>query len=140
MMEALRQLSLEEIQAYHSKYYAPHNLCLIITGRMSTSSLLQQVQKTIESRAILHGQDKGPKPEGWKRPFVETDSAIVPRLDKKTEIQVQFPAKEEKYGEVRIVMVGPKPDDEVTQFVSSHVPNGNNNFFVLTIGVGSILT
>ncbi|CAG8642168.1 2676_t:CDS:2, partial [Acaulospora colombiana] len=28
MMEALRKLSLAEIQAYHSKYYAPHNLCL----------------------------------------------------------------------------------------------------------------
>ncbi|PVF93786.1 hypothetical protein CPB86DRAFT_714671 [Serendipita vermifera] len=119
MMEALRKLSLTEIQAYHSKYYAPHNLCLVITGRMSTHSLLQQVQDTIETRAIVHGQNKGPKPEDWKRPFMETDSALVPTIDKKTEISVQFPAKEEKYGEIRIVMVGPSPEDELTQYALS---------------------
>jgi hypothetical protein len=90
----------------------------VVTGRLSTHALLEEVQKTIENRAHLHKQDVGPKPDGWKRPFVETESAVVPNLNSDSSMVVEFPAKEEKFGEVRMVMIGPSPDDELTLSVS----------------------
>lgn len=118
LLESLRKLDLTKIKKYHSSYYAPHNLCLVVTGRLSTHALLEEVQKTIENRAHLHKQDVGPKPDGWKRPFVETESAVVPNLNSDSSMVVEFPAKEEKFGEVRMVMIGPSPDDELTLSVS----------------------
>jgi Zn-dependent M16 (insulinase) family peptidase len=113
-MESLRKLDLGKIKKYHSSYYVPHNLCLVVTGRLSTSALLEEVQNTIENRARLHKQDIGPRPEGWKRPFVETESAVAPKLDSDSSIVVEFPAKEEKFGEITMIMIGPSPDDELT--------------------------
>ncbi|KIM20884.1 hypothetical protein M408DRAFT_30019 [Serendipita vermifera MAFF 305830] len=114
LMEALRTLNLAKIQDYHSRYYAPHNLCLVVTGRLSTQALLEEVQKTIEVRAGVHEQDKGIKPDEWKRPFMETESAIVPKIESNSSISVEFPAKEERFGEITIVTIGPSPDDEQT--------------------------
>jgi hypothetical protein len=113
-MEALRRLTPEQsisfyildfaspncihvVRQYHSTYYVPHNLSLIVAGKLSsgTASLLNVVQKSVEPSIIAHGQDKGPKPSGWKRPFVETPSANrvpVSKLVKKT---VEFPEKDE---------------------------------------------
>ena len=62
---------------YHKTYYVPHNLSLIVTGKLSggTASLLKVVQEQVEPNIIAHGQNHGPRPQGWKRPFLETDSA-----------------------------------------------------------------
>jgi len=98
-MESLRKLDLDKIKKYHSSYYAPHNLCLVVTGRISTVVLLNELQKTVENRARIHGQNVGVKPEGWRRPFVETESAVIPRLDSDISIVVEFPAKEERFGD-----------------------------------------
>lgn len=112
-MESLRNLDLSKIKKYHSRYYVPHNLCLVVTGRISTQALLKKIQETIESRARLHNQDAGPKPDGWKRPFVETESAVVPKINSDSSIFVEFPAKEEKFGEITMVMIGPSPEEEL---------------------------
>lgn len=117
-MEALRKLDLDQIKKYHTKYYAPHNLCLIVTGRLSTKALLQEIQKTIEARAALHGQNVGVKPDGWRRPFVETESANAPHLDADTSLDVEFPAKEEKFGQLSMISMGPSPYDSLTLGVS----------------------
>jgi Zn-dependent M16 (insulinase) family peptidase len=123
LLESLRKLDLSKIKKYHSRYYVPHNLCLVVTGRISTRTLLEKVQETIESRAHLHKQDTGPKPEGWKRPFVETESAVVPKIDTDSSIFVDFPAKEEKFGEVTMVMIGPHPDEELILSVGFNMTN-----------------
>jgi len=118
-MEALRELDLDQIKKYHSAYYAPHNLGLVVTGRLSTKALLEEIQQTIEARAISHGQNLGIKPEGWKRPFVETASVTTPVLDADTSLNVEFPAKEEKFGQIRMITIGPPPHDGITLGVSA---------------------
>jgi Zn-dependent M16 (insulinase) family peptidase len=118
-MEALRELNLDQIKKYHSAYYMPHNLGLIVTGRLSTKALLEEIQKTVEARAISHGQNLGIKPDGWKRPFVETASATIPVIDADLSLDVEFPAKEEKFGQIRMITIGPPPDDRVTIIVST---------------------
>jgi len=117
-MESLRKLDLDKIKKYHSSYYAPHNLCLVVTGRISTVALLHELQKTVESRARIHGQNLGVKPGGWKRPFVETESAVTPKIDSDSSLVVDFPAKEERFGQVTVITIGPSPEDMLTLTVS----------------------
>ncbi|EAU93061.2 cytoplasmic protein [Coprinopsis cinerea okayama7 len=97
LMEALRVLTPQQIRDYHSTYYVPHNLALVVGGKFSkgTESLLRVVQNEIEPTLIKHGQDKGPRPTGWKRPFVETDSAKRLPIEKDTLEVVEFPEKDE---------------------------------------------
>ncbi|KAK7058884.1 hypothetical protein VNI00_001508 [Paramarasmius palmivorus] len=98
LMEALRVLTVEQIRDYHASYYVPHNLVLIVAGKLSsgTSSLLKVVQEQVEPSLIAHGQNKGPRPPGWKRPFVETPSAIRPPLTSSVQETVEFPDQDEK--------------------------------------------
>lgn len=75
----------------------PHNLTLIVTGKLSsgTSTLLSVIQEQIEPSLIAHGQNRGPRPPGWKRPFVETSSAVRPPIKETIEETVEFPEKDE---------------------------------------------
>lgn len=109
LMEALRVLTPEQIRNYHSTYYVPHNLTLIVGGKLSsgTNSLLQVVQDQVEPSLIEHGQNKGPRPEGWKRPFVETASADRKPITQDLKEVVEFPEKDESMGELIINFVGP---------------------------------
>lgn len=85
------------VREYHASYYVPHNLALIVAGKLSsgTSSLLSVVQEKVEPSIIAHGQNKGPRPTGWKRPFVETPSAARPPLSTTSTQTVEFPEKDE---------------------------------------------
>lgn len=85
------------VRNYHADYYLPHNLALIVAGKFSsgTSSLLRVVQEQIEPNLISHGQNHGPSPSGWKRPFVETASAIRAPILATTKHTVNFPDKDE---------------------------------------------
>ncbi|KAJ7293661.1 Metalloenzyme, LuxS/M16 peptidase-like protein [Mycena rebaudengoi] len=112
LMEALRVLTVEQIREYHSTYYVPHNLSLIVTGKLSsgTSTLLSVVQEQVEPTLIAHGQNLGPRPPGWKRPFVETTSALRPPLEETIKDTVEFPEKDESMGELIISCLGPPPN------------------------------
>ncbi|KIJ68351.1 hypothetical protein HYDPIDRAFT_106537 [Hydnomerulius pinastri MD-312] len=111
LMEALRVLTVEQIQQYHATYYVPHNLSLIVTGKLSsgTKSLLSVVQEKVEPSIIAHGQNQGPRPEGWKRPFVETASAKREPIKNTVKETVEFPEKDESQGELLITYSGPSP-------------------------------
>ncbi|KAJ8084110.1 hypothetical protein PM082_002877 [Marasmius tenuissimus] len=113
LMEALRVLTVKQIRDYHASYYVPHNLALIVAGKLSsgTSSLLKVVQEQVEPSLIAHGQNKGPRPEGWKRPFVETPSAKRPPFAKSIQENVEFPDQDESMGEVIINFLGPAPNE-----------------------------
>ncbi|TFK41069.1 Metalloenzyme, LuxS/M16 peptidase-like protein [Crucibulum laeve] len=113
LMEALRVLTPEQIRQYHSTYYVPNNLSLIVTGKLSsgTSSLLKVVQDQVEPTLIAHGQNKGPRPNGWKRPFVETPSSIRPPIEKTVKDTVEFPEKDESMGELIVNFMGPPPNE-----------------------------
>ena len=60
-----------------------------------TSSLLRVVQEQVEPSLIQHNQNKGSRPSGWKRPFVETSSIQREPLPVTTKSVVEFPEKDE---------------------------------------------
>ncbi|KAG8859116.1 hypothetical protein FRB96_004686 [Tulasnella sp. 330] len=109
LMEALRVLTAEKIRDYHRSYYVPHNLSLIVAGRLSTTALLDVLQTQVEPTILKHGQT-GP-PQGWKRPFMETPSAAIPKIDKPIIATVDFPEKDESQGEIQMCFVGPPTRD-----------------------------
>jgi Zn-dependent M16 (insulinase) family peptidase len=90
-------LTPSTVRKYHSTYYVPHNLALIVGGKFlhGTESLLRVVQKEVEPILIEHGQNKGSHPDGWKRPFLETPSAQRPPIEKDVSEVVEFPEKDE---------------------------------------------
>ncbi|KAI0639791.1 Metalloenzyme, LuxS/M16 peptidase-like protein [Trametes polyzona] len=111
LMEALRVLTVEQIRKYHHTYYVPHNLTLIVTGKLAsgTASLLDVVQNQVEPSIVAHGQNQGIKPPGWKRPFVETASAQRKPIAETVKETVEFPEKDESVGELQIGFLGPPP-------------------------------
>ncbi|KZO96339.1 hypothetical protein CALVIDRAFT_481506 [Calocera viscosa TUFC12733] len=115
LMEALRVLNIDKIRQYHRTYYAPHNLCVIVMGRLTTQDLLAVLQKEMEPRIVAHGQAHGPRPPGWKRPFIETKTAEPFTLGSGITQVVEFPEQDESMGEVCISWLGPKADDFVDQ-------------------------
>jgi Zn-dependent M16 (insulinase) family peptidase len=112
LMDALRKLTAQQIRDYHSSYYVPHNLALIVAGKLSsgTSSLLRVVQESVEPSLIAHGQNRGPKPDGWKRPFLETASAVRKPIPRNVKDTVEFPEQDESMGELIINFMGPPPN------------------------------
>ncbi|KAH8835156.1 Metalloenzyme, LuxS/M16 peptidase-like protein [Flagelloscypha sp. PMI_526] len=113
LMEALRVLDVEKIRQYHASSYVPHNLCLVVCGKLSsgTSSVLRVLEEQVEPGLVQRGFDKGPRPPGWKRPFLETPS-VARSIPKETiEDTVEFPEQDESVGEVTINFLGPRPDD-----------------------------
>jgi len=75
----------------------PHNLALIVAGKLTegTSSLLRVVQEQVEPSLVQHKQNKGSRPVGWKRPFVETPSANRKPVTLATRDIVEFPETDE---------------------------------------------
>ena len=138
LMEALRKLTVEQsmqsinsrkaltyfvytVREYHATYYVPHNLSLIVTGRLTggTTLLLHVLQNEVEPDLIAHGQNNGPRPSGWKRPFLETPSANRPAIQQSVESVVKFPEQDESHGELIIGFTGPAPD----QYLERRVRN-----------------
>lgn len=101
------------VREYHKTYYVPHNLSLIVTGKLSsgTETLLSVIQNKIEPSIIAHGQDQGPKPRGWRRPFLETPSARRTPIKDLIEHTVEFPERNESTGELLINFLGSRTDD-----------------------------
>ncbi|KAF9822062.1 hypothetical protein IEO21_00056 [Rhodonia placenta] len=112
LMEALRKLKVEQIRDYHHKYYVPHNLSLIVAGKLAsgTTSLLNVVQTQVEPSLVAHEQKHGPRPQGWKRPFLETASARRGPIKETVKDTVEFPEKDESQGDVHIGFMGPPPN------------------------------
>ena len=129
-MKALRELSVEQsmpsvpfsssqhakiclVREYHGSYYVPHNLSLIVAGKLAsgTNTLLDVLQERVEPSIIAHGQNQGPRPKHWVRPFLETPSAHQPPFAKTIKDTVEFPEKDESVGEVQMSWQGPPPTD-----------------------------
>jgi hypothetical protein len=107
-----------QVRKYHSAYYAPHNLVMIVFGHLrdGSRSLLSVVQEQVEANIIAHGHGKLPTPPGWKRPFLETPSAIRRPLPQTVKKSVVFPA-EDGVGDLIIQILGPAPDQHVERQV-----------------------
>ncbi|MBW0474952.1 hypothetical protein O181_014667 [Austropuccinia psidii MF-1] len=109
LMENIRVLTLDQIKKYHDTYYRPYNLQLTLTGKLDPTALLKTLQEEVEPSIIQHGQDHAPK--HWKRPLVNTESKGSPVLKESKTITVDFPSKDQSFGEVKISWIGPDAND-----------------------------
>lgn len=114
LMSALRVLTADQIRQYHGSYYLPHNLCLFATGKIDPTKLLRVLSEQVEPSIEAHQQARGPKPSGWKRPFMDTPSRAPPALSGDRMETVEFPEKDESMGEVCISWVGVENTDYLT--------------------------
>lgn len=113
-MGALRVLDVDTIRAYHKSYYVPQNICLIVAGSLSTQALLDTLQNQVEPQIIKHDQARGPRPDGWTRPFMETASSVKPEMKGVRKELAEFPEKDMSTGELAMHLFGPRPNDELT--------------------------
>ncbi|SPO29441.1 related to metalloprotease 1 [Ustilago trichophora] len=136
LMSALRVLNIDKIRDYHQQYYAPHNAALVVCGPLARSDMLDSLAP-VEERLVTKRNAQPDGPRGWKRPFVETDSAIPPTIDgskteqpgldpadppaqgsqpdpKRRRAFIDFPEKDESVGEIQVSWVGPKFLDWMT--------------------------
>ena len=72
-------------------------MVVIVVGKLNegTISLLRVVQEQIEPSLVQHNQNKGSRPAGWKRPFMETASAQRQPMPATKKAVVEFPEKGE---------------------------------------------
>ncbi|CCG82102.1 putative Zinc metalloprotease [Taphrina deformans PYCC 5710] len=107
ILNDVRNLSVAEIQNYHAHYYVPHNLVLVITGRLEQQDLmstLEDVDKNIQAHGTL---DKS----AWKRPWLESNPQVKLK-ESRTEV-LDFPEEDESMGEVSISWPGPSCTDHL---------------------------
>lgn len=89
------------VREYHSQFYSPENLVIIITGKLDQVHLLstlEQIDKSILDRRV----PKVPKPRPWN-PAPE-----IPNLKHNTVETVLFPGESESLGEVTVTWLGPR--------------------------------
>ncbi|WFD44347.1 hypothetical protein MPSI1_003015 [Malassezia psittaci] len=134
LMSALRVLTIDDIRAYHGKYYAPYNTALVLCGPLDRDQLFSTLGE-IESRLIEKQSALGEKgPSGWKRPFMETLSNVPPVIDgsklqqpgvddadapadgselcaDRRYVVIDFPERDESVGDVQVSYVGPTLDE-----------------------------
>jgi len=99
-----------------------------------TPSILSVLQEQVEPSIIAHGQNHGPRPTGWKRPFLETPSANRPPIAKSRQETATFPEKDESLGELIISYLGPPPSEFLERKVSNRgpsCPSRSNNWTLL---------
>ncbi|KAG5517831.1 hypothetical protein PMAC_000285 [Pneumocystis sp. 'macacae'] len=105
-LESLRTLNIETIRKYHSEYYLPQNLCLIITGKVDICKLFYVLDEIIEPSIL---KNLTPDLIHWKRPWV--DSIKTPPLTESCKEIVLFPDEDESAGEVLLGWLGPSAND-----------------------------
>ncbi|GHT84478.1 metalloprotease [Actinomycetota bacterium] len=129
LMAALRVLTIDDIRAYHAQYYMPHNAALVLCGALDRAALFETLQQ-IDARFVEQQCALGEQgPPGWRRPFVETESAVAPVIDAsrlevpgvddaapplqplRRRAYIEFPEKDESVGEVQISWIGPHISD-----------------------------
>ncbi|GAA6054753.1 hypothetical protein JCM3770_000926 [Rhodotorula araucariae] len=112
-LDALRKLNVDDIIAYHSEMYVPQNVTVVVTGRaVRPEQLLATLQRTIEPALAEAGLSNGPRPHGWVRPFVESDTAMNPPTLKRDIVeQVEYADSDESVGAVEISWLGPRVHD-----------------------------
>lgn len=101
LLGEVRTLSVKEIRDYHAKYYVPHNLVLVVTGRLDQADLLG-VLEDVDGNILDHGL---PDRSTWKRPWVDSDPQFD--LSSSSKEILEFPEEDETMGDVSINWAGP---------------------------------
>jgi Zn-dependent M16 (insulinase) family peptidase len=104
-LKELRDITNKQIQDYHTSYYRPENLCVIVTGQVDYTEFCEACAPVVES--ILASEKIKALPP-FKRPFASpVPFPKAPKMQK-----IEFPAEDEKSGAmVNFAWSGPKWDD-----------------------------
>lgn len=96
--------------------YVPQNITINVSGRsLDPTVLLQTLNKEVLPSIVAHGQNKGARPPGWIRPFVESSTASnPPKIEKDSTEIVPFPEKDESVGELMMSWIGVPHNDFLT--------------------------
>lgn len=104
LMENLRTLKIESIRQYHSQFYTPDNLVIVITGKLDQVHLLSTLEQIDKSILERHNFSI---PASIKRPWIPTPP--IPDLPNDHTETIYFPAGEENsMGEVTVNWLGPR--------------------------------
>lgn len=101
LLAEVRKLSVDEIRRYHSSYYVPQNLVLLVTGRVEEARLLHTLEE-VDRNILSHGEiDR----TYWRRPWI--DSSPKFSLDKSCREYMYFPEEDESMGDICVNWPGP---------------------------------
>jgi Zn-dependent M16 (insulinase) family peptidase len=119
MLDALRKLTVDEIRQFHSDAYKPWNVCLHVDGSIPIDHLMRILNDTVDPMILANTQIEENKifPASWKRPFLETPSAVGPVIEQDVRKVVDFMDKDETVGEVVIAWKGTKSGDHLNEMV-----------------------
>ncbi|RLV92941.1 Uncharacterized protein JA1_002867 [Spathaspora sp. JA1] len=104
LMKELRHLTNDQIRQFHKSMYRSDNLCIVITGSVDETELLNVMTEFDNELPEVLAPNK--------RPFV--DSHHDEPLDQVIVKQVEFPELDESMGEVLISWIGPHSHDTLT--------------------------
>jgi Zn-dependent M16 (insulinase) family peptidase len=90
-LKELRELKNQAIRDYHTAYYRPENLCVIVTGQIDYKELCEAVAPVVDS--ILNSEKIKALPP-FQRPF----ASQVPKPEEAKEVCIEFPAEDESSG------------------------------------------
>ena len=85
----------EKVRDYHSQFYKPENLGLIITGQVEAEQVFAAIED-MEAACIKNGE-----------PFLRPWEGEVPKLEIGKEVDVAYPADDEDNGMVHVAWRGP---------------------------------
>uniref|UniRef100_A0A2M3Z1Z9 Putative zn2+-dependent endopeptidase insulinase superfamily protein n=1 Tax=Anopheles braziliensis TaxID=58242 RepID=A0A2M3Z1Z9_9DIPT len=103
--------SNEKVRAYHTSYYRPDNLYVIITGQIRPEDIfaaLEPIEQKIISKGVL-----SPFTRPWQTP--------VAPLTVSKDLKVEYPADEEDCGLVNVAWLGPESTTEYNELTDCSV-------------------
>uniref|UniRef100_A0A2M4A8X6 Putative zn2+-dependent endopeptidase insulinase superfamily protein n=1 Tax=Anopheles triannulatus TaxID=58253 RepID=A0A2M4A8X6_9DIPT len=103
--------NIEKVRAYHTSYYRPENLYVIVTGQIRPEDVFAALEP-IEQKII----SKGPL-----SPFIRPWQTPVALLTESKDLKVEYPADEEDCGLVNVAWLGPKSTTEYNELTECSV-------------------
>ncbi|XP_049547203.1 uncharacterized protein C05D11.1-like [Anopheles darlingi] len=101
----------EKVRAYHTAFYRPDNLYVIITGQIRAEDVFAALEP-IEQKII----SKGALP-----PFIRPWQINVAPLSASKDLKIEYPADEEDCGLVNVAWLGPKSTTEYNELTDCSV-------------------
>lgn len=100
LTENLKDLTNEEIKKFHKDLYSPANLCVIVSGNVPETELLNIIETWDQTLPILENGSH-------KRPFIDSEPSQIPnKRSQTTESTVYFPEMDESQSEILFSWIG----------------------------------
>eukprot|EP00388_Colpodella_angusta_P007997 GDKJ01022152.1.p1 GENE.GDKJ01022152.1~~GDKJ01022152.1.p1 ORF type:complete len:1151 (+),score=335.84 GDKJ01022152.1:279-3455(+) len=108
MLANLRNLTVEKVRDYHSKYYRWDNLCLTVSGRVDDASILAIIASVEDQHEKEEGRllPSHPHPQPFTSPL---PALLGGKIEK-----MFFPSDDESMGSVALAWRGPRNDDLIS--------------------------